>query len=361
MVKILKRWAGQYFSEEEPVVFLLLLTLTGVCVWLFGGILTPVIASVIIAYMLQGLVNLLTERGAPHTLAVSLAVVFFIGVALALMLVLMPLVWSQLTSFFSDFPKYTADLEESLVGLSAQYPHILSPTQLDEWFALARSEIGQIGQFLVSIGVSSIPGVITILIYFVVVPLMVFFFLKDKDYFLESLQSILPKKRRMLNDVGEEMNEQIANYIRGKVIEIVIVGVATYIGFAVLGLQYSALLALLVGLSVLIPYVGATVVTVPVAMVGLIQWGVGSELATLMIVYLVIQALDGNVLVPLLFSEAVNLHPVVIIVAVLFFGGLWGFWGIFFAIPLATLIKAIMTAWPKVASHQEVNLEPSDA
>jgi putative permease len=65
-----------------------------------------------------------------------------------------------------------------------------------------------------------------------------------------------------------------------------------------------------------------------------------------MLAYGIIQALDGNVIVPLLFSEAVNLHPVVIIVAVIFFGGLWGFWGVFFAIPLATLVKAVINAWP---------------
>ncbi|WP_368165876.1 AI-2E family transporter, partial [Aeromonas sp. R9-1] len=107
------------------------------------------------------------------------------------------------------------------------------------------------------------------------------------------------------------------------------------------------LLAVAVGFSVLIPYIGAVVVTVPVAMVGLFQWGLTPEFAWLMILYLVIQALDGNVLVPVLFSEAVNLHPVAIIVAVLFFGGLWGFWGVFFAIPLATLVKAVLNVWPK--------------
>ena len=63
--------------------------------------------------------------------------------------------------------------------------------------------------------------------------------------------------------------------------------------------------------------------------------------------YSVIQAIDGVVLVPLLFSEAVNLHPVSIIIAILFFGGLWGFWGVFFAIPLATVVKSVLNAWPK--------------
>jgi putative permease len=64
------------------------------------------------------------------------------------------------------------------------------------------------------------------------------------------------------------------------------------------------------------------------------------------VAYLVIQALDGNVLVPLLFGEVVNLHPIAIIVAILVFGGLWGFWGVFFAIPLATLVNAVLRAWP---------------
>ncbi|WP_455198956.1 AI-2E family transporter, partial [Kaarinaea lacus] len=126
-----------------------------------------------------------------------------------------------------------------------------------------------------------------------------------------------------------------------------LVGATTYIAFVMMGLNYAALLGALVGLSVIIPYIGAVVVTIPVALIAFFQWGWGSEFAYLMVAYGIIQALDGNVVVPLLFSEAVNLHPVAIIVAVLLFGGLWGFWGVFFAIPLATLVKAVLNAWPR--------------
>ena len=180
--------------------------------------------------------------------------------------------------------------------------------------------------------------------------------LKDKPLFMDNLSYLLPKERRLIYQVGSEMNTQIGNYIRGKVIEIIIVGSASYIAFVVLGLNYAALLAISVGLSVLIPYVGAAVVTIPVLAVGFYQWGMGAEFYWLFGVYMVIQALDGNVLVPLLFSEAVNLHPVAIIMAVLVFGGLWGFWGIFFAIPLATLIKALLYAWPR-ARHPEEEVQ----
>ena len=82
------------------------------------------------------------------------------------------------------------------------------------------------------------------------------------------------------------------------------------------------------------------------AVIALFAFGWGSQFIWVMVIYGVIQALDGNVLVPILFSEVNNLHPVAIIVAVLFFGGIWGLWGVFFAIPLATMLKAVFAAWP---------------
>jgi putative permease len=120
-----------------------------------------------------------------------------------------------------------------------------------------------------------------------------------------------------------------------------------------MGLNYAMLLGLSVGLSVIIPYIGAVVVTIPVALIAYFQWGFTAEFGWLMLAYGIIQAIDGNVLVPLIFSEAVNLHPVAIIVAVLVFGGLWGFWGVFFAIPLATLVQAVLVAWPRRSVAEE--------
>ena len=119
------------------------------------------------------------------------------------------------------------------------------------------------------------------------------------------------------------------------------------IGFALMGLNYAMLLSLLVGLSVIIPYVGATIVTIPVMLIAFFQFGSEPMFGYVLLFYAIVQFLDGNLLVPLLFSEVVNLHPVAIIVAVVFFGSLWGVWGVFFAIPLATLIQAVINVWPK--------------
>ena len=187
----------------------------------------------------------------------------------------------------------------------------------------------------------------------VLIPVLVFFLLKDKSQLIDWFKGYLPAERHLVSSVWADVEAQIANYVRGKAGEIVIVGAVSYITFISMGLQYSALLATMVGFSVLIPYIGAAVVTLPIAFVAYFQWGWGWSFGQVMIAYAIIQALDGNVLVPLLFSEALNLHPVAIIVAILVFGGLWGFWGIFFAIPLATVVQAVLKAWPRLANDEE--------
>jgi putative permease len=254
-------------------------------------------------------------------------------------------VWTQLTSLIQELPALLRKLQQSLL-LLPERSELISEAQVREFVGVAGAEVGKFGQSVVSFSIAQIPNLFGLLLYLVLVPILVFFLLKDKDQILRWLASFLPRRRPLMVKVWNEMNDQVANYVRGKGIEIVIVGAATYISFIWLDLNYAALLALLVGLSVVIPYIGAAVVTVPVLLVAFLQWGTGTEFYTLFIVYGIIQGLDGNVLVPLLFSEVVNMHPVAIIVSVLVFGGIWGLWGVFFAIPLATLVKAIINAWP---------------
>jgi len=216
-----------------------------------------------------------------------------------------------------------------------------------------RSRLSALGPSVVKFSLASLVGLLTLAIYMILVPLMVFFLLKDKEQMLNAVRRILPRERGLAGKVWLEMNQQITNYIRGKVVEMIVVGVATYLVFFILDMRYALLLSVLVGISVLIPYIGAVIVTIPVVIVALFQWGIGADFWTLIVAYLVVQGLDGNLLVPLLFSEAVNLHPLVIILSVVIFGGLWGFWGVFFAIPLATLVKAVVHAWPDNAQPQQ--------
>ncbi|MBN3964301.1 AI-2E family transporter [Pseudomonas gregormendelii] len=347
MFKVLRDWIQRYFSDEEAVVLAVLLFLAFTAVLTLGGMLAPVLAGMVLAYLMQGLVVTLERLRVPGGAAVGLVFALFMGVLLVFIVVVVPLLWHQLITLFNELPGMLAKWQSLLLLLPERYPHLVSDEQVLRAIEVARGEIGNFGQWALTFSLSSLPLLVNIMIYLVLVPILVFFFLKDREMIGEWVRGYLPRERALITRVAHEMNRQIANYIRGKVIEIFICGGATYIGFVVLGLNYAALLALLVGVSVVVPYVGAVVVTVPVLLIALFQWGWSDQFIYLMAVYGIIQVLDGNVLVPLLFSEAVNLHPVAIICAVLLFGGLWGFWGVFFAIPLATLFKAVLDAWPR--------------
>ncbi|WP_415900817.1 AI-2E family transporter [Neptuniibacter sp. QD48_11] len=358
MRKIFSKWIERYFSDEEALLLFVLLGAALLVILTLGQALAPVFAGIILAFLMQGGVNRLKQLNVPHLLSVILVFLAFVGGLAALFLIVMPLAWRQAVNLFNELPGILSEIQSVLLLLPQKYPEFISEARILELIDLAAAELSQMGQLVVTFSLNSITGVMALLIYLVLVPILVFFFLKDGAVMTKWWVSFLPEKRDMMTSVWTEMDDQIANYIRGKAIEIIVVGTVTYITFIFLGINYAALLGILVGLSVLIPYIGAALVTIPVALIAFFQWGWSSEFMTLMVAYGIIQALDGNALVPLLFSEAVNLHPVAIIVAVLVFGGLWGFWGLFFAIPLATLIKAILSSWPKAKQHP-VELEES--
>jgi putative permease len=277
---------------------------------------------------------------------VAISTLLFFGGFIAVLFGLAPLVWRQLVALVREAPAMIEAGRKVLVTLPEEYPVFFTQQQVNELTSVIQAEMASMGQMLVTKGLSSIPSMLALFVYLVLIPLMVFFFLKDRDQLIGWFSGFLPERRPLLDRIWGELNLQFANYARGKGIEILIIGGASYLVFAVFSLNYAALLGLLVGFSVIVPYIGATLVTIPVVVVAYAQFGVTPDFFWVFGAYAVIQVLDGNVLVPLLFSEAVNLHPVAIVIAVLFFGGLWGLWGVFFAIPLATLVNAILSAWP---------------
>ena len=355
MLSIFGRWYKRKFSDPDATMLLILILITSAVLVIWGNMLMPVIVAAIIAYLLDWPVSQLTRLGMKRTLSCSLVLICFVSIMVLLMVGLVPVVTKQSMSLVQELPNIWQKAQDWLLTLPDKYPEYVQFSQIYEMMEGANQHLVDFGQEALTASFSSIASVAALLIYLILVPLMVFFMLKDKPYFTDSISRLLPRERRLITQVGNEMNVQIANYIRGKVIEIIIVGAVSCITFAIMDLRYSLLLGVLVGLSVLIPYIGAAVVTIPVAVVAMFQWGITPEFWYLMVAYGIIQALDGNLLVPILFSEAVSLHPLDRMVAVLFFGGLWGFWGVFFAIPLATLVKAVVSAW---SSSPEVPAEP---
>ena len=358
MRSILKSWVERYFSDEEALILLVVLVAGFAAIIWFGRMLAPFFTALVLAFLLQGVVSALTRRRVPHLLAVIMVFLAFVSVLLTLAFILMPLIWNQLVGLVQETPRMFASGQGWLDQLQERFPNIVTPDQMQSWIGVAGREISQLGQRALTLSLTSLGNVMSLIIYLVLVPILVFFMLKDREALVGFTLSLLPQKRTLLTRIWHEMDRQIANYIRGKSIEIVIVGTVAYITFAFFGLPYTALLAVLVGFSVLVPYIGAAVATIPVAAVAGFHFGISEQFVYVLVAYGVLQALDGNVLAPVLFSETNNIHPVSIIVAVLFFGGIWGFLGGFFAIPLATLLKALVYAWPRGLEGRQTSQVP---
>ncbi|MCG6937578.1 MAG: AI-2E family transporter [Gammaproteobacteria bacterium] len=351
MIEVIKEWVERHFSDPQAILLVAFLVLGVVLVLYWGKILSPVLAGVIIAYVLEGLVRRFTKLGLPRFVAFLISYTLFITALAVILFGLVPLVISQISQLVIEFPNILNKLQLLLLTIPERYP-VFADQEIERMLGNFSSELVNIGQKLVSVSLKSAGDVFTVLVYLVVVPLLVFFLLKDKSAILRWFRRFLPEDRGLAYSVWKEVDSKMGNYIRGKLLEIVIVGVATFIPLKVMGMNYAATMSLLVGLSVIIPYVGAIAVTIPIAIIAWFQWGATSDFVYLMVAYLVVQFLDGNILVPLLFSEVVNMHPAAIIIAVLFFGGLWGVWGVFFAIPLATLVQAVIHSWPSIQNRE---------
>jgi len=353
MVSLIKHWFQRYIADTEVAILWLFLLFIIAVFYCFGRMLAPVLVSIAVAYLLQWAVNVLERWRLPHAAAVAIVFSLFLGLVIISILGILPLLWHQLTTLVNELPNTVGRTQAVLMTLPDRYPSFVTADQMQELFAEFRAGFGHFGQAILSASVSSIPSIIMVVIYLVLVPMLVYFFLMDQKRILRWFNRYLPERRRLISQVWTEVYGQFGNYVSGKVLEMIIVWAVCYLAFALMGLQYAMLLGALVGVSVIIPYIGAVVVTVPVVVIAFLQWGWSPHFAYLLVIYTVILVLDGNVLVPLLFSEAMSLHPVAIIIAILIFGGLLGFWGVFFAIPLATVVKAVLNAMPAPESDSK--------
>jgi len=407
---LIKDWLKRQLSNPQIVLLASVLLVVFLTIFFLGGFLAPVLASVVIAYLLDGIIIRFQKHGVPRLVAVCGVFVLFLLSVFLLFFVVFPSLVSELDKFVrNDVPGIVTNVSNNMKGAYQKYEYFrnkrlpdffskqlqaskpanppktntessisrplmntneiqgprslldeasfngvslppseqgAAPSSYERITNAVETELTEIGRRALTFSISSLKNVVVYMLYLVLVPVLVFFILKDKQAILNWFAKFLPSERALTRQVWEEVNIQTSNYVRGKFWEVIIVWGVTYITLEAFGLRATLLVSLFVGLSVLVPYVGATLMYIPIVILGYYQFGMSSTFVWLFIAYSIIQVLDGNVLAPVLLSEATSLHPIAIIAAILLFGGLWGFWGVFFAIPLATLVNSIIKAWP---------------
>ena len=350
--RFLKERFNRFLPNSQAYALASILLVSFVLIYFLSDLLKPVYVSVVLAYFLEGVVERLEGVGSPRFIAVALVFSAFMAGLVFMLFYLMPIITQQAVELVQHIPAFISRAQTQIMRLPEMYPQFINESKIQEIMFTIQKELLVYGQNVLTVSAASVVGLVSALVYLFLVPMMVFFFLKDKNILTGWILQYLPADRHLSVRVWEEIEVQISNYVRGKFAEVFILWVVSFVTYETMGLNYAMLLSVLMGLSVIIPYVGATLVTFPVVLVAYFQWGLSDDhFMYIVIAYSIIQALDGVVLVPVLFSEAVNLHAIAIIIAILFFGGLWGFWGVFLAIPLATVVNAVLTAWPQIDGH----------
>jgi len=341
-MKLIQQWFEQRIADTQLMMLLASLLAIFMLIVVLGDVLAPVFFAIALAYVLDGMVQLLVHLRMPRLLAVILVcLTAFLAVMFTLLAVL-PVLTEQISRLVLHIPDNLAHLRANLHDLQVNYASWANPEYLQQAIASLTNKLQEWGGALVSASFASIPNLMALMVYAVLIPVLVFFLLKDKISILRWGKKFLPRERALLGRVWLELDMQIGNYIRGRFWESFMVGLVMWLTYSVMDHQYALLLGVLTGISVWIPFVGAALVTIPVMLLSFFQWGNTDMTLYAILAYGVIQLIDANVVIPWLFSEVVNLHPIAIIVAVLFFGSIWGILGVFIAIPLAALIQSVL-------------------
>ena len=348
MFRFFKEWYDSHLTDPNQVALALIILFITLVTYILLATVAPILVAIILAYMLEGIVHRFTVN---NTISRNTVVLFvylsFLAVSMIILFLIFPLMIEQLTLFIKSLPSILEKGKTFLLSFTSTDKGLITANQLTNIFSALNSEITMMSGSIVSYSLSSAGSIIEIIIYMLIVPILIFFLLFDKKDINAWFKKFFPEKLDLSKKAYAELDLKIGNYIRCKFIEIIIVWIASTVLFTILGLNYSLILGFLCGISVIIPYVGAIAVTIPILFVGYFQWGTSSEFWYIVLAHILIQVLDGNVVVPILFSDAVNLHPLAILVSILFFGTIWGIWGVFFAIPLAVLVNTLLNIWPR--------------
>ncbi|MCH1416731.1 MAG: AI-2E family transporter, partial [Gammaproteobacteria bacterium] len=309
MIKLIKDWYEDNFTDPNQVSLALVLIFSIIVTYILVQTIAPILVAIVLAYMLEGLVqHLMKITKATRHFSVIVVFFLFLIISILTLFMLLPLLLDQLTLLVKSLPEIFNKSKQLILGLYDENEYI-PKDYIDNIFLGLQGETSKVGNSIFTFSLASAGGLFAIIVYAILVPIMIFFMLFDKETINSWIARFFPKKLELTRRAYSELNLKIGNYIRCKFIEIMIVWISSFILFFALGLNYSLLLSFLCGLSVIIPYVGMIAVTIPIILVAYFQWALGSEFWYVIIGHLLIQAVDGNVVVPIMFSDAVNIHP----------------------------------------------------
>lgn len=318
-----------------------------IMIYLVSATLAPFLISFIFAYLLQPLIETNCKRfKLPRSLATFGVFIMFFSGFIAIMVLLVPIIYKQIAVFVSKIPQYKSNFEvaasawsEKLDAIDPELAFKVSDSAqslINSGFALFASFANHLWQYTLA--------TINFFAILALVPIILYYFLRDWPKIVSNVESVLPMRgKSKVREILISINELLSAYIRGQLNICLMLSVYYVVGLHIIGLDLALLLGILSGFLIIIPFIGALISLLLVIISGYFSFGAGVELVYLSILFVIGHAVEGYILSPKIIGDRIGLHPVWIIFAVFAAGSLFGILGIIFAIPIAGIVKVLLS------------------
>jgi len=318
----------------------------GPIITIISAILAPLVISFILYYLLTPIVDFFEKKGVRRLWSIIGIYVLFVVLLTLLIIWLVPVLQEQFSNlidsipeFFNTFTNFLSDAADNL-GLNTDQQQIFDQilgyfdniqANFTDYLSQGFSGVGNI--------ISSVTNVFVIIL---MVPIILFFLLKDGSQFISSfMNKVPPGGRRDISAILRAIDAQVGQYIKGQIIVATVNGLLMFIGFSIIGLSYSGILAIMGGILSFIPYLGPALTFIPAAIIALTDSLL--MVALLAVVWAVVQFIEGNLVEPNVMGRQLNVHPVTIIFILLIMGELLGLVGMILGVPIYAIIKVFVT------------------
>ena len=300
----------------------------------------PFVIAMIISYLLNPVVNLLSKRTIPRSIAVLLIYTLFLLSIVVIVINTLPLLEKQLREMAEHVPRWNEQIQYMIQEYN-EHGRDWLPSSIQHAIEKSLDRVEQGLENAVTRLFDGIGNTINQLFLAFIVPFLAFYMLKDIDIFEKSLKNMIPKgKRREFFQLFHEIDQALGNYIRGQLLVCAAVGVLVYIGYSLIGLPYALILALIVGVFNIIPYLGPVFGLIPAVFVA---FTISPKLVlAVILINLIVQMVEGNVLSPQIVGRTLHMHPLLIILALLVGGEIGGVMGLILAVPMFAVGKVIL-------------------
>jgi predicted PurR-regulated permease PerM len=315
--------------------------------YLFSDILLPFVAGMVLAYFLDPVADRLQRLGLSRFMAAILILIGFVVVLVIALIIIVPILASQLSDFIGRLPQYLSRLQELITSFDPRWLEQTFGVNLGALRAGLSSLITQGFGFVTTIAESiwsSGIALFNIASLFVVTPVVAFYMLLDWDRMVAKVDSWVPREHvATVRAIASDINTATAGFVRGQGTLCLVLGILYAAGLTLVGLNFGILIGLFAGLISFIPYIGSLVGLVLSIGVAIVQfWPDYWMIGAVALVFFVGQFIEGNILQPRLVGKSVGLHPVWLMFALFAFGALFGFVGLLVAVPAAAAIAVLV-------------------